>query len=99
MSVYLIAQIDIRDRAGYAHYEAGFMDIFADYGGRLLSVDESPACLEGSWEFTRTVLAEFPSAEEARRWYFSDAYQELAGHRFAASRANLVMIKGMGDGP
>ena len=59
MSVYLIAQINIHDRDRYGQYEAGFMEIFAQYGGEMLAVDESPTVLEGQWPHTRTVLIRF----------------------------------------
>lgn len=94
MSVYLIAQLNIRDHAKYAEYVAGFMDIFAKYDGKLLAVDESPEPLEGEWNYTRTVLLEFPSEAVAKSWYCSDDYQKLAQHRLAASDGNLVLIKG-----
>lgn len=94
MPVYLIAQLNIRDRSRYNKYAAGFMEIFSRYGGRLLSVDEAPESLEGEWNYTRTVLLEFPSEAEAKSWYHSEDYQRLAQHRFASADANLVMIKG-----
>jgi uncharacterized protein (DUF1330 family) len=55
MPVYLIAQLNIRDRATYAKYGSGFMEIFSRYEGRLLSVDEAPKVIEGEWGYTRTV--------------------------------------------
>jgi len=94
MSVYLVAQIDIHNRAGYAHYEAGFMQVFSQYDGQMLAVDESPQTLEGEWPYTRTVLIEFPSAAQADAWYRSAEYQQLAAHRYAASVANLVRLQG-----
>lgn len=96
MSVYLIARITIRDRAEYAKYEAGFMDIFSGMGGKLLAVDEAPKILEGDWTCTRTVLAEFSSEAAALGWYNSEAYQKLARHRFNASEGEVVLVKGMG---
>jgi len=96
MPAYLIAQLNIHDRPGYARYSAGFMEIFARYGGRLLSVDEAPKVMEGEWNFMRTVLLEFPSEAQAHAWYQSPEYQELSQHRWAASQANLVLIKGEG---
>ena len=65
---YLIAQIEIADRETYTKYEAGFMDIFLAYKGRMLSVDEGAQLLEGEWSYTRTVLVEFPSKEDALDW-------------------------------
>jgi uncharacterized protein (DUF1330 family) len=70
------------------------MEIFERYGGRLLSVDEAPNVIEGEWNFARTVLLEFPSEAQALAWYRSPEYQELSRHRWAASKANLVLIKG-----
>lgn len=96
MSAYLIAKITIRDRAEYAKYEAGFMEIFNGMGGRILSVDEAPKVLEGAWACTRTVLAEFPDEAAALGWYNSDAYQKLARHRFNASDGEVVLVKGAG---
>jgi len=93
-AVYLVAQLNIRDRARYAQYVAGFMEILARYGGSLRSVDESPELLEGKWDFTRTVLIEFPSEAAAKSWYHSADYQRLAQHRFASADTNLVLIKG-----
>ena len=92
MSIYIIAKINIEDRIEYAKYEEGFAEIFSKYKGRLLSVDEAPEILEGSWSCTRTVLIEFPSRDDAMMWYRSDEYQDLAKHRFSASDADIVLI-------
>lgn len=95
MSHYLIAQLSIHDREEYRKYEAGFMDIFTRFGGKLLAVDEDPRTLEGAWPWMRTVLIEFPDETSALAWFESDDYQALAKHRRAASEGNLVMVKGL----
>ena len=95
MAHYVIAQIDIKDRKKYAAYEAGFMDVFTSYKGKLLSVDENASLLEGQWPATRTVLIEFPSKEEALAWYESEEYQSLAKHRLAASTSDIAVISGL----
>jgi uncharacterized protein (DUF1330 family) len=94
MSVYLIAQLNIHDRAMYAKYGSAFMGIFTPYGGKLLSVEEAPEVIEGEWHYTRTVLLEFPSESQAHAWYGSADYQAIAQHRRDASTANLVLIRG-----
>jgi len=71
------------------------MQVFNQYDGRMLAVDEAPTIREGEWPYTRTVLIEFPSGAQADAWYDSAAYQELATHRFAASVANIARIKGV----
>jgi len=94
MAHYLVATINIHDRAEYAKYEADFMEVFSQFEGSILAADESPTTLEGDWTATRTVLISFPNADAAMEWYQSDAYQEIAKHRFAASTANVAMLKG-----
>jgi uncharacterized protein (DUF1330 family) len=93
MTTYAIALINISDRSEYAAYEKGFMEIFEQYQGKVLAVEEAPVVKEGTWPYTRTVLAEFPSQAEFDRWYHSDAYQALAKHRFAASRASIALLR------
>ena len=93
MSVYVIANLTINDR--YAQYESGFMAVFGKFSGKLLAVDENQEILEGDNDCTRTVLIEFPSTKDAKGWYESDAYQELAKHRWASSTADLILIVGL----
>ena len=93
MSVYIIAQIQIHDRAEYDKYSDGFLDVFANYKGELLVVSEDPVVVEGEWPYTRTVLIRFPSAEEARLWYESPEYRAIAQHRYRASKGNIVIVE------
>jgi uncharacterized protein (DUF1330 family) len=96
MTVYFVALVNITDRDGFGAYEQGFMDVFKQFGGSILAVDDAPTVLEGNWPHTRTVLMSFPSAEELERWYRSDAYQAVARHRYNASSADIAVIKGLG---
>ena len=95
MSVYIIAQISIHDRAEYDKYSNGFMDVFERFNGELLVVSENPLVVEGEWPYTRTVVIRFPSAEDARRWYESPEYQKIAEHRHRASKGNAVIVEGL----
>ena len=98
MTVYLIGQISIHNREQYNKYDAAFMDVFNQFDGTILSVDEKPMKLEGEWSATRTVLLSFPSAEKAQAWFSSAEYQAIVGDRLAASNTNSVMIMGMENG-
>ncbi|MET0147786.1 MAG: DUF1330 domain-containing protein, partial [Acidimicrobiales bacterium] len=55
--------------------------------------------LEGEWHGTRTVIVEYPSVEQARKWYESDGYQAALPLRRAASNGNVVIATGfvLGD--
>ena len=95
MSVYIIARFKIHDRSEYDRYSAGFGEVFQQFDGQMLSVDEDPMVLAGEWEDTRSVIIEFPSKESALAWMTSDAYQALAKHRDAGSAANSILVKSL----
>ena len=95
MTCYAIATLNIHDREGYAPYQEGFMNIFSRYRGRMLSVDEEPQTLEGEWNYTRTVLIEFPNKVDLLAWYESPDYQDLMKHRLAASSGNVVIVEAL----
>ncbi len=94
MPAYLVAQVTIHDSAEYDKYVAGFVDAFAPFGGRVFVATEDVELLEGTWPRARTVVLEFPSMADAKRWYQSPKYQALAQHRFKAATTNLVLAGG-----
>ena len=94
MPAYVLAELTIEDRAEYARYEAAFMDVFKNFRGELLVVDEKPVVVEGAWPHTRTVLIRFPDAAEAERWYRSPEYETLIALRQGASRGSLIAVEG-----
>ena len=95
MPVYIIGSIAIRDWDEYTKYQDGFAEIFSRYEGELLAVSDQPEVIEGEWPFTRAVVLRFPDAAEARRWYDSPEYQDLARHRWRASEASIVAVEGI----
>jgi uncharacterized protein (DUF1330 family) len=90
---YIIITEDVKDPAGMAEY--GKLASQAMAGATLLSFDTKPEVLEGEWHGTQTVVLEFESAEAAREWYNSDAYQEAAKLRQAAADCNGVIVSGL----
>ena len=93
--VYLVALLSIHDRERYARYEVDFIEVFQNFGGSLLSVDDNPTAIEGEWPWSRTVLLQFPNAQEASAWYNSESYQEIAQHRFAASIGQIAQLNAL----
>jgi len=95
MTVYVLAQLSIRDRAAYERYQARFMEVFRPFKGRLLVADESPSVLEGAWNRDKVVLISFPDEASFRDWQQSDAYQEIAKERKSGADAVVLLISGM----
>jgi uncharacterized protein (DUF1330 family) len=96
MKGYAIARVDIHDEERYAQYRAGTEASLTPHGGRFIVRGGATECVEGTWDAQRTVVIEFPSIEDARAWYHSDDYQELARIRHEASRADFVLVEGVG---
>jgi len=65
------------------------------FDGKMLSIDEAPTVLAGTWDDTRSVIIEFPSKESALAWMTSDDYQAIAKHRDAGSTANSILVEGI----
>ena len=99
MAVYLIARFTIHDRASYDQYDAAFMEVFQKFKGKLLSVDEAPVVLEGAFDFTRSVLIEFPSKAAAMAWATSPKYRAIAKHRINGSTGEVIMVQSFGAPP
>jgi uncharacterized protein (DUF1330 family) len=91
---YIVITEDVKDPAGMAEY--GKLASKAMAGATLLAFDSKAETLEGEWHGTQTVLLEFESAEAAREWYNSDAYQEAADLRQAAADCNGAILHGLG---
>ena len=68
--------------------------MFRGFNGEVLAVRDKPVPAEGVWPYDRTVLLSFPSAEEARRWWDSPAYREIARHRLNGTSSNVVVLDG-----
>ena len=92
MSVYIINNMVIRDRAEYRQYERAFLPGFLAFGGEVLAVQDDPKPREGEWPFTRTVLLRMPSAEAAQEWYESAEYQAIVKHRWNSTDSNVVIL-------
>lgn len=95
MSVYFIAQIQITKEKVYQKYLDSAQKIFEEFNGKYLAVDDHPMCLEGLWDENRVVLIEFPSREEFKAWYCSEAYQEILKHRLEGSMCDSILINGI----
>jgi uncharacterized protein (DUF1330 family) len=94
MAAYVIVDIEIHETALYDEYRKRVPATIAKYGGKFLVRGGGFEQLEGSWHPTRLVRLEFPSMEQAKRWYDSEEYREPKAIRLKASKANLIMVEG-----
>ena len=62
---------------------------------KLLAVDPQCKTIEGEPPGPRTVILEFESEEDFRKWYDSPEYQAIVGKRHAATTGFGVLVKGV----
>lgn len=95
MPAYMIAFVDIRDRARFVQeYLPGVAATFEPYGGRLLAACDETKTLEGMVPRGRTVVIEFPDLDSAHQWYASDAYAPLLELRESIATTSLTSLPG-----
>jgi uncharacterized protein (DUF1330 family) len=94
MTVYVIVQLKMTDRAAYDRYQARFFEVFKKFKGRLLSADDNPTILEGAWDRDRLVLMSFPDKAAFHAWADSPEYLEIADDRKAGAQGVVLLAKG-----
>ena len=94
MAAYVIGEVDVMDPAAYEDYRKQVGAVVTKYGGRFIARGGKVEALEGGWSPKRLVLLEFPSMEQALKWYRSPEYAPLIKLRQRASRGKLVALEG-----
>jgi uncharacterized protein (DUF1330 family) len=96
MSAYcLFDNLEVSDLAKLEEYKNRVAPVVRQYGGRYVVLGGEVDLVEGAWKPTYPVMIEFPSLEQARRWYDSDEYRALKGLRLSAGRFNAVFMEGL----
>ena len=96
MSAYaLFDNVEVHDAAGLEIYKSRVQPVVERYGGRYVVLGGSTEIIEGDWHPRFLVMIEFPSLEDAQRWYASPDYEELKAIRQSSVRSNGVLIGGL----
>ena len=96
MSAYcFFDNLEVTDAAKLEEYKNRVAPVVEKYGGRYIVLGGKMDVVEGDWQPVFPVIIEFPSLEQAHRWYASDEYRELKALRLSAVRSNAVFIEGL----
>ncbi|HEU4440101.1 MAG TPA: DUF1330 domain-containing protein [Methylomirabilota bacterium] len=95
MAAYVIVDLTVTDLPAMEEYRKRVPATLEKYGGRFLVRGGAHQTIEGDWKPNRVVVLEFPSLEQARRWYDSEEYREPKAMRLRAGRANMIMVEGV----
>lgn len=95
MAAYVIVEVNVTDPQLFAEYAKGVPATIAAYGGKYLVRGGATQTKEGAWAPKRVVLLEFPSIDQARKWYDSAEYKPLLAMRLTAASAKLIFVEGV----
>ena len=95
MAAYVIAEVTVTDPVLYEDYRKLVPATVQKYGGRFAVRGGAVEVKEGSWAPARLVVLEFPSMEQARKWYHSPEYAPALAIRLKAANAKVVLVEGV----
>lgn len=93
MPALMIALVTIKDAAKMQQYSAAAGPTIVAAGGVILGRGKRVATLCGEVSPDATLVARFPSADAARGWYDSPAYQALIALRDEAMTASFYVLE------
>jgi len=96
MSAYYLVDVrEIKDAGKLEEYRARVKPVVERFGGRYLVIGGPFEVVEGSYQPVFPVMIQFPSLDDARRWYNSEEYRELKQLRLGATVGNAVFMAGV----
>ena len=95
MSAYVIAEVNVTDPKLYADYRKVVAATIEKYGGRFAIRGGKVESKEGGWAPARLVMLEFPTMDQARKWYDSPEYAPALALRLKAANAKLILVEGV----
>jgi uncharacterized protein (DUF1330 family) len=94
MPAYLIAEVEITDPATFQDYVAKAGPSLAAHHARLL-VNGKARAKEGTQPVGNIVVIEFPSLDDAERWYSTPPYKDAIPLRQRSANSRLFFVEGV----
>jgi len=94
MAAYVFAQIEVTDPATYDDYRRQVLPTVTKFGGKFIVRGGKVDPKEGDWKPQRMIALEFPSMEQAQKWYHSPEYAPLIKLRQKAAKGRLIIVDG-----
>jgi len=94
MSVFMIIEIEIKNRELYSQYVEKVPEIVEKYGGRYLIRGGKVTPLSGHWNPERMIVIAFETVEQLQRCFSSPEYLELAPLREQSTVSKSIIVDG-----
>ncbi len=93
----LFDNIAINDLAKLEEYKEKVFPVVTAFGGKYLVASNRIRVVEGNWQPHHLVMIEFPSYEDANRWYDSEEYEALKNLRQSSGKFDGIIVEGLGS--
>ena len=91
---YVIAELDVTNASINQQYSAKVPETLVPFGGHFIVRGGKSQAVEGAAPKRMVVIA-FDSAEKARAWYDSPAYQKILPMRISSAKTRLFIVEGV----
>ena len=96
MAAYVVGKATVTNDSWVEEYIPKVQALVESYGGRYIARNTEIEKLEGPEDLpTVAVVIEFPSLEQAKEWYDSEAYEPFLKARQGGSISNLILLEGL----
>jgi len=92
---YVIAEVDVHDAATFAKYGAKVPDTLKPYNAHYLVRGGKIEAVEGTAPKDRFVVIAVDSAEKARAWENSAAYEAIKPIRHSSATSRVFIVEGV----
>ncbi len=95
MPAYVVTEIEVTDPVRYEDYKKLSSASIEALGGRFIVRGGRAETLEGGWVPKRIVVVEFPTIEQARKWWSSAEYAPAKKLRQETSNTRMIVVDGV----
>jgi uncharacterized protein (DUF1330 family) len=94
VSVYLIIEIEVKNRELYSQYVEKVPGVINKHGGKYLVRGGNVTPMMGDWKPERLILIEFDSADQIHGCFQSPEYLQLAPLREQSTVSKSIIVEG-----
>ena len=87
--------LEVTNPEDYKEYVEKVKPIAEKFGGDYIIRGGTNQIIEGTWQYSRTVVIKFPSYEKALEWYHSEDYKPIKDIRLKNSEGLNIIVKGI----
>ena len=99
MSAYIIVEAVLHDPEKFSAYASAVPAIVAEHGGEYVDLGGEQTPLEGDWGAARLVMHRWPSAEQAKAFWYSEAYEAAKPLREGTGEFRVMLVDGLQQTP